>query len=102
LESAEAEANANLGAAAGTPCANRAEIQGDVAQALAALGAAKEMGAARREQLVPQLTAAYQSALAEYASGRGDLTPTLDAVHRLHDTELELLDTDIEGKRRLP
>jgi cobalt-zinc-cadmium efflux system outer membrane protein len=101
LESAEEEANANLGAAQQRLAASTAELQGDMAQGLAALSAAEEMGAARRGQLVPQLTAAYKSALAEYASGRGDLTPTLDSVHRLHDTELELLDTDVEGQAAL-
>jgi outer membrane protein TolC len=101
LESAEQEANANLGAAQQRLAASTAEIQGDLAQALAALSAAEEMGAARRGQLVPQLTAAYKSALAEYANGRGDLNPTLESVHRLHDTELQLLDTDVEGQAAL-
>ena len=101
LESAEQEANANLGAAQQRLAASTAEIQGDLAQAVAALNAAEEMGAAKRGQLVPQLTAAYKSALAEYASGRGDLNPTLESVHRLHDTELELLDTDVEGQAAL-
>jgi cobalt-zinc-cadmium efflux system outer membrane protein len=101
LESEEAEAGANLGAARERLAASTAEIQGDLAQALAALSAAEEMGAARRGQLVPQLNAAYKSVLAEYASGRGDLNPTLESVHRLHDTELELLDTDVEGQGAL-
>jgi outer membrane protein TolC len=101
LESAEQEADANLGAARWRLAASSAEIQGDLAQALSALSAAEEMGAARRGQLVPQLTAAYKSALAEYASGRGDLNMTLESVHRLHDTELELLDTDVEGQAAL-
>jgi cobalt-zinc-cadmium efflux system outer membrane protein len=99
--SSEQEASANLGAARQRLAASTAEIQGDLARALAALSAAEEMGAARRGQLVPQLTAAYKSALAEYASGRGDLNPTLESVHRLHDTELELLDTDVEGQAGL-
>jgi outer membrane protein TolC len=100
-ESAEAEATANLGAARARRAARTAEIENDLAQAIAALSAAEEMGAARRGQLVPQLTAAYKSALAEYASGHGDLTMTLDGVHRLHDTELELLATDVEGQAAL-
>jgi cobalt-zinc-cadmium efflux system outer membrane protein len=101
LKSEEAEAGANLGAARERLAASTVEIQGDLAQALAALSAAEEMGAARRGQLAPQLTAAYKSALAEYASGHGDLNPTLESVHRLHDTELELLDTDVEGQAAL-
>jgi outer membrane protein TolC len=100
-ESAEQEAAANLGAARQRLAASRADVEGDLAQAVAALGAAAEMGAARRTQLVPQLTAAYKSALAEYASGHGDLVPALESVHRLHDTELELLDTDVEGQAAL-
>lgn len=101
LESAEEEADANLGAAQARLAASNAEIEGNLAQALEALSAADEMGAARRGQLVPELIAAYKSSLAEYASGRGDLTPTLEAVHRLHDTELELLQTDVEGQAAL-
>jgi len=100
-ESAEQEAAAKLGAARQRLAASRAEVEGDLAQAVAALGAAAEMGAARRTQLVPQLTAAYKSALAEYASGHGELMPALETVHRLHDTELELLDTDVEGQAAL-
>jgi cobalt-zinc-cadmium efflux system outer membrane protein len=100
-ESAEAEATANLGAARARLAASTAEIDGDLEQALAALSAANEMDAARRGQLVPQLTASYKSALAEYGSGHGDLTMTLDAIHRLHDTELELLETDVEGQSAL-
>lgn len=100
-ESAEAEATANLGAARERLAASTAEIEGDLAQGLAALSAANEMGAARRGQLVPQITASYKSSLAEYASGHGDLTMTLDAIHRLHDTELELLETDVEGQAAL-
>jgi outer membrane protein TolC len=100
-ESAEREADANLGAARQRFAATNAEIEGDLSQSLAALSAAEEMDAVRRDQLVPQLTAAYKSALAEYASANGELTPTLDAVHRLHDTELELLDNDVEGQTAL-
>ncbi len=100
-ESAEQEAAAKLGAARQRLAASRADVEGDLAQAIAALGTAAEMGAARRTQLVPQLTAAYKSALAEYASGHGELTPALESIHRLHDTELELLDTDVEGQTAL-
>lgn len=100
-ESAEQEADANLGAARQRLAASIAELEGDLAQAIAALSAAEEMGSVRRKQLVPQLTAAYKSALAEYASGRGGLTPALDAANRLRDTELELLETDVEGQTAL-
>lgn len=100
-ESAEQEAAAKLGAARQRLAASRAEVEGDLAQAVSALNAAAEVGTARRTQLVPQLTAAYKSALAEYASGHGELTPALESVHRLHDTELELLDSDVEGQSAL-
>jgi outer membrane protein TolC len=101
LESAEREATANLGAARQRLAVNRAEVGGDLAQAVAALSAAAEIGTARRDQLVPQLTASYRSALTAYANGRSDLAPALAAVHRLHDTELELLDSDVEGQAAL-
>jgi len=97
-ESAEEEADANLGAEQARLAGRSAEVESELSQALAALSAAEEIGLARREQLVPQLNAAYKSSLAEYANGRGDLTMTLDAVHRLHDTQIDLLDTDVEGQ----
>lgn len=100
-ESAEAEAAANLGAARMRLSASVDALEGDLTQALAQLGAAEEMGTTRREQLVPQLAAAYKSALAEYANGRGELNTALDAENRLYTTELDLLDTDVEGQTAL-
>jgi outer membrane protein TolC len=97
-EATEHEADANLGAEQARLAARNAEIESELSQALAALSAAEEVGAARRDQLAPQLNAAYKSSLAEYANGRGDLSMTLDAVHRLHDTQIDLLDTDVEGQ----
>jgi outer membrane protein TolC len=97
-ESGEAEAAANLGAARARLAAAEAEIEGDLASALAALDAAETMDKARRGTLAPELEGSFRAALAEYASSRGDLAATLDAVHRLHQTELELLDTEIEGR----
>jgi outer membrane protein TolC len=95
------EADASLGAARERLTAATAEAEGMLAQALASLTAAKETSALRRGQLVPQLAAAYKSALFLYASGTGDLTATLEAVHRLHDTQFDLLDSDVEGETSL-
>ncbi|MBL6612436.1 MAG: TolC family protein [Reyranella sp.] len=100
-ESGEAEAAASLGAARARLAASEAELEGDLTSALAALEAAEAMDTARRGTLAPEATAFYRAALAEYASGRGDLISTLDAVHRLHQSELELLDTEMEGQAAL-
>src|SRR3569832_854103 len=100
-ESGEAEAAANLGAARARLAAAEAELEGDLSSALAALDAAEAMETARRRTLAPELTASYHTTVAEYASGRGDLASTLDAVHRRHQTELELLDTETDGQAAL-
>ena len=100
-ESAEREADANYGAAQERIATSTLEIESELSQALAKLDAAQSIAAMRHNQLVPQLNAAYKSAVAEYASGHGDLMSTLTAVHRLHDNELELLKIEVEGQTAL-
>ena len=44
-----------------------------------------------RNTLSKQSEAAYQSALASYQSGRGDLTSVLDAAHKWFQIQIEIL-----------
>ncbi len=100
-EADEREANANLAAARQRLMASAAEVEGELGQAIASLAAAEQIDTMRRTELVPQLTASYKSALAEYASGHDDLSSVLETVHRLHETELELLQVDVEAQSAL-
>ena len=100
-EDDEREADANLGAARERLAASTAEILGELGQAVASLAATEQIDEMRRTELVPQLTASYKSALAEYATGHADLSSVLESVHHLHDTELELLQVDVEAQSAL-
>jgi cobalt-zinc-cadmium efflux system outer membrane protein len=92
------EAVANLGAARLRMDAAVAQIEGDLGQAAASLNAARQMEALLRDRLLPQYQAAYRATLASYSEGRGELTSVLEAEHRLHETSLEILRTQIEGQ----
>ena len=95
------EAVANLGAARLRMDAALAQIEGDLAQAAGALNAARQMEALLRGRLLPQYQAAYRSTLASYGEGRGELATVLEAEHRLHETNLEILRTQLDGQTAL-
>jgi outer membrane protein, heavy metal efflux system len=95
------ESVANLGAAQLRRDASLAQIEGDLGQAAAALNAARQMEALLRERLLPQYQAAYRAVLASYGEGRGELTTVLEAEHRLHETNLEIIRTQVEGQTAL-
>lgn len=95
------EADANLGAARLRMDAALAQIEGGLGQAVAELDTARELEALLRGRLLPQYQAAYRSTLASYGEGRGELTTVLEAVHRLHETNLEILRTQLDGQMAL-
>jgi outer membrane protein, heavy metal efflux system len=95
------ESVANLGAAQLRRDASLAQIEGDLGQAAAALNTARQMEALLRERLLPQYEAAYRAVLASYGEGRGELTTVLEAEHRLHETNLEIIRTQVEGQTAL-
>jgi outer membrane protein TolC len=100
-EAAEREAAAKLGAAQQRQAQLEAEISGDLEQALAALAAARRIADLTRKQLIPQLTAAHNAALALYRRDQGTLTAVLDAEHRIHQAQLDLLRADSEAQTAL-
>ena len=100
-EAGEREAAARLGAAERDLDAATAEIEGDLAEAIANLNAARQTRALLRDRLLPQQDAAYRSLVAGYGQGRGDLAAVLDAEHRLHDTNLELLRVETDAQTAL-
>ncbi|MBI3514892.1 MAG: TolC family protein [Proteobacteria bacterium] len=97
-QAGEREAVAKLGVAQQRIAQLEAEIQGELGVALASLTAARRVGDLTRDRLVPQLDAAYRSALADYGRARGDLAAVLEAEHRLHDARIELLRIETDGQ----
>jgi cobalt-zinc-cadmium efflux system outer membrane protein len=95
------EAAANLGAARLRLDATRAQIEGDLGQAVASLTAARKMEALLRTRLLPQYDAAYRGMLAGYGQGRGDLSAVLEAEHRLHDTNIDILRNQLDEQTAL-
>ena len=100
-EAGEREAAARLGAAERELDATAAEIEGDLAEAIASLNAARGTQALLHDRLLPQQQAAWRSLLAGYGQGRGDMAGVLDAEHRLHDTNLELLRVETDAQTAL-
>jgi outer membrane protein, heavy metal efflux system len=100
-EAAEREAAAKLGAAQQRQAQLEAEISGDLEQALAALAAARRIGDLTRKQLIPQLIAAHNAALVLYRRDQGTLSAVLDAEHRIHQAQLDLLRADSEAQTAL-
>lgn len=97
----EQEAAARLGAAQQRFEAAMASIQGDLGQALARLDATRRVDNLLRRQALPQARAGYQSLLAGYGQGRGDLAAVITAERRVHDAELELLRTEADEQAAL-
>jgi len=97
----EQEASARLGAAQQRFEAAMASIQGDLGQALARLEAIRRVDTLLRRQALPQAQAGYQSLLASYGQGRGDLAAVIMAERRVHDAELELLRTEADEQTAL-
>ncbi|MEC4593974.1 MULTISPECIES: TolC family protein [Nitrospirillum] len=81
--------------------ATAADIEGDLAEALAALNAARQQAGIYRAQLLPDLGGAHEAALAAYGRGQGSLAAVLEAEHRLHQARLDLLRIEVEGQKAL-
>lgn len=85
------EAAAQLGATQQRYEATRLEIEGALGEATARLQAARATEALLRREARPQARAAFQTVLAGYSQGRGELTAAITAEHQMHDVELRLL-----------
>lgn len=95
------EAVAKLQAASRSRDAALAEIEGDLGEAVASLDSARQTEALLRGRLLPQYQAAYRSAIASYVQGRGGFNNVLEAEHRLHDTNLDLLRVQTDAQTAL-
>ncbi|ASG24348.1 TolC family protein [Nitrospirillum viridazoti] len=97
----ERQAVAKANASRQSLAATAADIEGDLAEALAALNAARQQAGIYRAQLLPDLGGAHEAALAAYGRGQGSLAAVLEAEHRLHQARLDLLRIEVEGQKAL-
>ncbi len=95
------EAAAELGATQQRYDATRLEIEGALGEAAAKLHAARATEALLRREAMPQSRAAFQTILASYSQGRGELTAAIAAKRRVHDVELRLLQTQLDEQVEL-
>jgi outer membrane protein, heavy metal efflux system len=95
------EAAAQLGAARQRYDAARLEIEGALGEALAKLRAARATEALLRKEAMPQVRAGFQTVLAGYSQGRGELTAAIAAEHQVHEVELCLLQAQFDQQFEL-
>jgi outer membrane protein TolC len=50
---------------------------------------------------MPQARATFQTVLANYSQGKGDLTVVITAKHQIHQIELRLLQTQLDKQVEL-
>ena len=96
--SGQREATAQLGATQQRYEAARLEIEGALGEAVARLHAAQATEALLRTEAAPQARGGFQSMLAGYSQGRGDLTAAISAERQVHEVELRLLQAQLDGQ----
>ena len=95
------EAAAQLGATQERYDAARLEIEGALGEAVAKLSAARSTEALLHKEAMPQARAAFQTVLANYSQGKGELTAAIAAEHQMHDVELRLLQAQLDEQVEL-
>jgi outer membrane protein TolC len=99
--SGQHEAAAQLGAAQQKYEAAVREVEGALGEALAKLRAARATEALIQKEALPQARATFQTVLADYSQGKGDLTAAIAAEHQVHDVDLRLLQTQLDEQTAL-
>jgi outer membrane protein TolC len=99
--SGQQEAAAQLGATQQRYDAAVLEIEGALGEAVAKLRAARATEALLQHEAVPQARATFQTVLASYSQGKGDLTAAITAEHQIHEVELRLLQTQLDEQVEL-
>ncbi|MFP5469596.1 MAG: TolC family protein, partial [Alphaproteobacteria bacterium] len=77
------------------------QLQGDLEEALAGLQELRQAETLLTTSLLPQAQVAYRSATSAYQVDLGDLSTVLEAVHRIQDIRLELLNAQAEQQMLL-
>jgi len=99
--SGQNEASAQLGATQQRYDAALLEIEGALGESLARLRAARATTALLQQEAMPQARATYQTVLADYSQGKGDLTAAIEAEHQIHDVDLRLLQVQLDQQVEL-
>ena len=99
--SGQREAAAQLAATQQRHDATRLEIEGALGEAIARLRAARATEALLRREAMPQARVTFQTVLANFSQGRGDLTPAIAAEHQIHSVEVRLLQAQIDEQIEL-
>lgn len=99
--SGQHEASAQLGASEQRYNAALFEIEGALGESVAKLGAARSTERLLQQETMPQAKATFQTVLADYSQGKGDLTAAIAAQHQVHDVELRLLQTQLDEQVEL-
>ena len=72
------------------------EIEGALGEAVAKLRAARATEALLQREAMPQARAVFQTVLANYSQGKGDLTAAITAEHQMHEVDLRLLQAQLD------
>jgi cobalt-zinc-cadmium efflux system outer membrane protein len=99
--SGQQQAAAELAASQQSFSASQLEIEGALGEAVARLRAARATEALLRRQSMPQARAGFQSVLANYRQGSGDLSAAITAQHQVHDVEIRLLQVQLDQQVQL-
>src|SRR5258708_5958919 len=94
--SGQREAAAQLGATQQKYEAALREIEGALGEAVAKLRAARATEALLQREAMPQARATFQTVLANYSQGKGDLTAAVTAEHQMHEVDLRLLQAQLD------
>jgi outer membrane protein TolC len=92
---------ADLGASQQRYDAAVLEIEGALGESVAKLNAARATEALLRREAMPQARATFQSVLASYSQGKGDLTAAIAAQHQVHDVDVQLLQVQLDEQVEL-
>jgi outer membrane protein, heavy metal efflux system len=99
--SGQQDAAAQLGATQQRYDEAMLEIEGALGQATARLRAARATEALLQREAMPQARAAFQTVLANYSQGRGELVAAITAEHQVHEVGLRLLQAQLDEQVEL-
>jgi outer membrane protein TolC len=94
--SGQQEAAAQLDATRQRYDAARLEIEGALGEAIAKLHAARATEALLQREAMPQARAAFQTVLANYSQGRGELTAAIGAERQTREVALRVLQAQLD------
>lgn len=100
-DSGQREATAQLGASQQRYEAARLEMEGALGEAVARLRAARATEILLRKEALPQAGAAFQTMLANYGQGRGELSGAITAEHQMHDVQIRILQAQLNEQIEL-